>query len=100
MFNKNELVGDVKYKVEDSWSNMRDDMYQSVFFAAAFRIFQSVIIAFTKSQPSALKEVSVGDHRVNGFLWAAIDDTEPLDQRSLLIDFIRRLVSSVPVQEI
>ena len=100
VFNKNELVGDVKYKVEDSWSNMRDDMYQSVFFAAAFRTFQSIIIAFTKSQPSVLNEVRVGDHRLNGFLWAATDDTDPLDQRSLLTNFIRRIISGVPVQEI
>ena len=99
VFNRGELVGDVKYKTHDSWSTMRDDMYQSVFFAAAFRTFHSIIVAFTTNQSSNLSEVRVGDHRLNGFLWATTEQTEPSDQRYLLSDFVRRRISSFQDKE-
>ena len=95
VFNRGKLVGDVKYKTHDSWSTMRDDMYQSVFFAAAFKTFHSVIVAFTTNQSSNLSEVRVGDHRLNGFLWATTEQTEPSDQRYLLAEFIRRRISII-----
>ena len=63
------MVGDVKYKLANSWSDIRPDIYQSVFFAAAFKTFRSVIVAFTNNDLPLLEEVEIGDHRLNGFLW-------------------------------
>ena len=51
VFNNGVVVGDVKYKVTDSWSEIRSDIYQSVFFAAAFLAtgasFLVEVLAFT-----------------------------------------------------
>ena len=90
VFNNGVVVGDVKYKVTDSWSEIRGDIYQSVFFAAAFKTFKSVIVAFTNNEIPPLEEVEIGDHRLNGFLWNGSDASDPEQQRTLLSNFILR----------
>ena len=90
VFNNGVVVGDVKYKVTDSWSEIRSDIYQSVFFAAAFKTFKSVIVAFTNNENPPLEEVEIGDHRLNGFLWNGSEASDPEIQRTELIAFVLR----------
>jgi 5-methylcytosine-specific restriction enzyme subunit McrC len=70
-------VGDVKYKLFDGWGDMRADLYQSVFFAAAYRTHESVILGFTTRKDLELSHVEVGEHRVTAILWDASDETDP-----------------------
>jgi len=79
-------VGDIKYKVFDSWGDMRTDLYQSVFFAAAYQTHQSVILGFTADPSHRLDEVRVGKHRVKGVLWRASEDVEPHDAAADVIE--------------
>ena len=70
-------VGDVKYKLFDGWGDMRADLYQSVFFAAAYRTRESVILGFTTRKDLELSRVEVGEHRVTAILWDASDEMDP-----------------------
>ena len=87
VFNNGAMVGDVKYKLANSWSDIRPDIYQSVFFAAAFKTFRSVIVAFTNNDLPLLEEVEIGDHRLNGFLWNGSESSDPEHQRNQLLNF-------------
>jgi 5-methylcytosine-specific restriction endonuclease McrBC regulatory subunit McrC len=100
VFNDGTIVGDVKYKVTDSWSDIRPDIYQSIFFAAAFKTFKSIIVAFTQSEILPLEEVAIGDHRLNGFLWNGSDTVDPDGQRNLLRKFVLALFGEEPISKV
>ena len=82
-------VGDIKYKLFDGWGDMRPDLYQSVFFAAAYETYQSVILGFTADHSPLLDEVRVGKHKVRGVLWRASEDIDPRDAAVDVIDQFR-----------
>jgi len=82
-------VGDIKYKLFDGWGDMRADLYQSVFFAAAYETYQSVILGFTTDRSSLLDEVQVGKHKVRGVLWNASADIDPRDAGADVIEEFR-----------
>ena len=83
-------VGDVKYKLFDGWGDMRADLYQSVFFAAAYRTHESVILGFTTRKDADLSQVEVGDHRVSAILWDASDGSDPKASSAVVIDKFRK----------
>ncbi len=78
-------VGDVKYKLFDSWGDMRADLYQSVFFAAAYRTRESVILGFTTREDLELSQVEVGEHRVSAILWDASEGADPRESASEVV---------------
>jgi hypothetical protein len=82
-------VGDIKYKLFDGWGDMRADLYQSVFFAAAYETYQSVILGFTTDRLPLLDEVQVGKHKVRGVLWRASEDIDPRDAAADVIEQFR-----------
>jgi len=86
-------VGDIKYKLFDSWGEMRADLYQSVFFAAAYKTYQSVILGFTADRSQPLDEVQVGKHKVRGVLWNASEDIDPRDAGADVIEQFRTWIA-------
>jgi len=82
-------VGDIKYKLFDGWGDMRADLYQSVFFAAAYETFQSVILGFADDRSRPLDEVQVGKHEVRAVLWNASDEVDPRDAAAEVIEQFR-----------
>jgi hypothetical protein len=79
-------VGDIKYKLFDGWGDMRADLYQSVFFAAAYETYQSVILGFTADRSQPLDEVRVGRHEVRAVLWNASEELDPRDAAAEIIE--------------
>jgi hypothetical protein len=79
-------VGDIKYKLFDGWGDMRADLYQSVFFAAAYETYQSVILGFTADRSQPLDEVRVGRHEVRAVLWNASEEVDPRDAAAEIIE--------------
>jgi hypothetical protein len=86
-------VGDVKYKLFDGWGDMRADLYQSVFFAAAYRTRESVILGFRTRKGLELSRVEVGEHRVTAILWDVSEGADPSDSASETIAKFRKLLS-------
>lgn len=86
-------VGDVKYKKFDSWGEMRDDLYQSVFFAQAYRTPHSCIIAFADSAPVKLADVHVGPNTVRGFLWNADPGKDPHSSAKEIVSEVQTWIS-------
>jgi len=90
---KHVSVGDVKYKLFEGWGDMRADLYQSVFFAAAYRTNESVILGFTTRKNVELSRVEVGEHRVTAILWDASDSADPLTSSYEIIAKFRKWLS-------
>jgi len=77
------FTGDVKYKIGGrSWN--RQDLAQSVLFAAAYRSQQAVIADFT-DLPSAARTLFVGDIRVTRVRWEVGPGTTPASSELLLL---------------
>lgn len=86
-------VGDIKYKLFESWGDMRADLYQSVFFAAAYETYQSVILGFMVDRNTALGEVQVGRHSVRGILWKASEEIDPRDAAADVVEQFRAWIA-------
>jgi len=68
-------VGDVKYKTDWlSWP--RPDLYQSVAFAAGFRLAHAVVVSFSE-RASRLHSVAVGNIEVSHLSWEYGEQTPP-----------------------
>lgn len=91
-------VGDVKYKKFNSWGEMRDDLYQSVFFAQAYRTHQSCIIGFVDGAPIELDDVHVGPNTVRGFLWNADSEKDPNQSAQEIVSEVQKWMSQTPEQ--
>jgi hypothetical protein len=62
-------VGDVKYTINESgWSSFRGPAQQAVFFAAAFKTYKSIVVAFSSGQFPIETEI-VGNHSVSLVRW-------------------------------
>jgi len=77
-------VGDVKYKIlDESWN--RDDLYQVVAFAAAFKSTQAAIVSFVKSAGVLPPRVKLGDIEVTPLAWPASPDIMPEEAEKALV---------------
>lgn len=84
------FTGDVKYKLGDrSWN--RQDLAQSVLFAAAYRSQHAVIADFVDDDLDA-RMLEVGDIRVSRVRWRIGTNQDPIDSESSLI---RQLTSQL-----
>ena len=83
-------VGDIKYKNVSGWEEIRGDLYQSVFFAAAAKSFRSVVAAFDNTGECNLPNVSVGNHSVSGVLWNSQPGSDPDQSRK---EFVKQMNS-------
>lgn len=87
-------VGDIKYKNVSGWEEIRGDLYQSVFFAAAAKTFRSVVTAFDNTGEGSLPDVSVGNHTVSGVLWNSQVGSDPDQSRKEFVNQIADWVST------
>ena len=79
VFGEDLAVGDVKYKVSDDtdWTHWRGDLYQSLAFATAARVKNSVIVRFSESSLSVAPVVA-GGTEVSQLVWRVGTSEEPV----------------------
>jgi 5-methylcytosine-specific restriction endonuclease McrBC regulatory subunit McrC len=79
VFGEDLAVGDVKYKVSDEtdWTHWRGDLYQSLAFATAARVKDSVIVRFSEI-PLVVVPVVAGDTQVSQLVWRVGTSEEPV----------------------
>ena len=79
VFGGDLAVGDVKYKVSDEsdWTNWRGDLYQSLAFATAARVTNSVIVRFSEA-PLSIVPVLAGGTTVSQLVWRVGTSEEPV----------------------
>lgn len=61
-------VGDIKYKLFDSYFN-RDDLAQSVLYATGYRTKNSLVLAFSRQRIGSSRQISVGDVTISLITW-------------------------------
>jgi hypothetical protein len=82
------FTGDVKYKVGNrSWN--RQDLAQSVLFAAAYRSRRAIIADFTE-HPSPPRTLHVGDIQVSRVRWHVGPGSEPSTSEASILAQIRQ----------
>lgn len=85
------FTGDVKYKISNGkWS--RPDLAQAVFFAAAFRSPQALVVGFREGVDVQLPRVPVGEIHVSSALWDASPGSDPAVAERRLVRAVRRLL--------
>jgi hypothetical protein len=79
-------VMDIKYKrTKSDWS--RDDLYQIVAFAHAFKARSAAVSSFSEGQ--RLQSLSVGDTPIHHFVWPAGRSTPVETARRQWLDQVR-----------
>lgn len=86
------FTGDVKYKVSNGKWN-RPDLAQAVFFAAAYRSPQALVVGFRDGVDIQLPRVPVGDINVSSALWDASPGSDPAVSERRLVRAVRRLLA-------
>ncbi|MBB3180080.1 McrC family protein [Variovorax sp. Sphag1AA] len=84
VFNGSCAVGDIKYRtLGPDWR--RNDLYQVVAFAAAFRTEHSVLLGFSQHVTSKIPQrVQVGDIHVQPISWCADASISPAESERML----------------
>ena len=95
VFNDGEIVGDVKYKTVNSWSDNRADQYQSIFFATAFKTQVSLIACFGDESGVVLPMAEVGDNRLYAAVWNASKGASPVESERLFLDQVKVCLSEL-----
>ena len=95
VFNGGCAVGDIKYRtLGPDWR--RNDLYQVVAFAAAFRTKHSVLLGFSQHVASNIPQrVQVGDVHVQPVAWCADADVSPAESERMLHVELQRWWSAV-----
>ena len=87
VFNSHLATGDVKYKfAKKDWN--RNDLYQAVTFATAFKAKDACVISFDDSPDNVPKKVDVGDVRLTPMSWRT-HDSSPQQAQENLIENVR-----------
>jgi 5-methylcytosine-specific restriction endonuclease McrBC regulatory subunit McrC len=84
VFNGGCAVGDIKYRtLGPDWQ--RNDLYQAVAFAAAFKAKYSVLLGFSQHAASNIPQrVQVGDVHVQPVAWCADANVAPAESERML----------------
>jgi 5-methylcytosine-specific restriction enzyme subunit McrC len=86
------LVGDVKYKrAGNEWD--RDDLYEVVAFATAYRAPRACLISFAVDNTEAVAPVTFGDVTVSDLRWDARPTTTPEGASNALRQQLRDWIS-------
>jgi len=95
VFNGSDAVGDIKYRTFGAdWR--RNDLYQVVAFAAAFRTKNSVLLGFLQHAASSIPQrVRVGDIHVQPIGWCADASISPEESEQMLRIELKRWWSVV-----
>lgn len=95
VFNEGCAVGDIKYRtLGPDWR--RNDLYQAVAFAAAFRTTHSVLLGFSGHATSKIPQrVQVGEVHVQPVAWCADADVSPAKSERMLQVELQRWWSAI-----
>jgi 5-methylcytosine-specific restriction endonuclease McrBC regulatory subunit McrC len=99
VFNDGKIVGDVKYKIVNSWSDNRADQYQSVFFAAAFKTKVSLITCFCNNADVSLPMAEVGENRLFAALWNTSISLTPVESERLFLEQVKICLNELEVSQ-